>query len=165
MKARLTKLATALVLLAACGGDSGYSPTAPRTPLPPPTPAPVGGLLQGHFYFSVGSSNRPEEVQVLVDGVLVYTGPLVEPSPWDYHPYPTWLSGYFTAPAVGHHTLSLRVTRQPVSPERYALYSELQLHRTETDGTILSNRSVASWHEAVTLATGDAWTGTFQIVE
>lgn len=50
VKAQWTKLAIAIVLLAACGGDGGYSPTTPPTPAPP-----VASIAGGYSLVFTGS--------------------------------------------------------------------------------------------------------------
>src|SRR5687768_449683 len=61
----------------------------------------------------------------------------------------------------GRHRLSLKVTRQAVSPATYRLSGRVEaVHKV--NGVNVDAQS-ASCEESVTLATGDAWTGTFEI--
>ena len=152
MKARMTMQAIAIVLLAACGGDGGYSPTAPPTLAPPP---PVGSVAGG--YSLVVNWLPPEpgdtEGQILLDGAALYTGPLLTCSPWDYGSCAPAHSGTWGELTSGRHTLSLRVTRQGFSPARYSVSGEIWSYQ----------RQAAVWNEEVTLATGEAWTIEFEV--
>lgn len=156
-------LAAASLILASCDGQ-GYSPTQPLTTSPPPPPPPPGSAsVRSSFAVFLGpdSGKKPEKVQVFVDGAKVYSGPMQEQGPWGYGPYPYDVADQIETPAIGHHTLTLELTRPAVSPETYALYAEVAISR-EDNGLVLYS---AHWNAAVTLATGEAWTGTFEILE
>lgn len=153
MKGPLMKVTVALLVLAACGGDS-YSPTQPPTP----SPAPPTVTANYTFAFPYYSSPRPHEVQVLLDGVVLFSGPLLADYYEDYY-----LSGDLGALAVGRHTLGLKVTRQDPSPTTYLVSARVEAVRKVNSVTVESQG--ASWEEHVSLATGDAWTGVFEIRE
>lgn len=147
-------LLAALLVLAACGNEGRTSsPTEPLFPAAAtPTPTPLGSP-NGLYYFNLGreSGTGSPEVQILVDNVTLYSGPLLAVSPWDYDVYPLYLSGSLGDLSAGRHTLTLRLTSQEFSPDTYGLIAAVN-----ADG-----HQVASWHESVTLATGGAWTGEF----
>lgn len=163
MRTLKLKLAVALVVLAACGGGNSYSPTAPPTPapLPPPPPPPTGSSVTGSYSLEAYSSSGAgvEEVQVLLDGVVLCTGPLG--SYWD--PYaPCNGPGDLGSLAVGRHTLSFRITSQGVPPRSYEVHARVKV--VKRDGGTEQSQA-ASWDEEVTLATGSTWTGVFEIRE
>ena len=69
MKAPITKVAIALLFLAACDGNAN-SPTQPQLPR--------FSAFIANYYFSIGSESGtiPDEVQVLLDGAVIYSGPM-----------------------------------------------------------------------------------------
>jgi hypothetical protein len=156
VKAPMTKGAVALLVLAACGGNNSYSPTAPPAPSPPPTVSSVTASYSLEAYRDSGGG--VEAVQVLLDGVVVCTGGLG--SYWD--PYDVCNGGDLGSLAVGRHTLSFRVTSQGVSPTSYEVHARVVV--IKRDGATEKSQG-ASWDEEVTLATGSTWTGAFDIRE
>jgi hypothetical protein len=153
----MTKIAAALLILAACGGNS-YSPTQPSTALPLPPPPPPGGSVTGGYSLDFRSESGAgvEEVQVLLDGVVICTGMML--SAWDYGD--SCNSGNLGPLAVGRHALSVRVTRAPISPTLYLLSGGVTF---AADG--VTAKTIATWNESVSLAMGEAWTGIFEIQE
>ncbi len=160
MTVQMTRMTFALLLLAACGGDS-YSPTQPATPAPP-VPTPVSGRSITADYklgvYTEGGSGV-EEVQVLLDGVVLCTGDLA--SYWDQDG--KCQLGSLGTLTVGRHTLAVKVTRQDVSPTRYDVDNRVDVVLTVDGATVDSQRAL--WEEQLTLATGEAWTGVFEIRE
>jgi hypothetical protein len=157
MKAPMMKIAAALLIMAACGGD-GYSPTQPSTPLPLPPPPPPGGSVTGGYSLDFWSESGAgvEEVQVLLDGVMICTGMML--GKWDYGD--SCNSGNLGRLAVGRHALSVRVTRAPISPTLYQVSGGVAF---AADG--VTAKTIATWNEPVSLAIGEAWTGLFEIQE
>jgi hypothetical protein len=152
MKTPRVLVAVALLVLAACGGDSDYSPTAPTpSPSPPPTGSLAGGFSLGFNWLPPHPGNP--EGQILLDGVALYSGPLLTCSPWDTGGCAPRHSSAWTEISPGRHTLSVRVTRQGISPASYSVSGEIWSYQ----------RQAAAWNEEVTLATGDAWTVDFEV--
>lgn len=147
MKAPMTLVAVAVLVLAACSGDHSQSPTAVPISTSPP------GSITGSYFLNLNqdAGTRPLDVELQVDGVVLYSGPLFTGSPWDYHVSPLFLSGTVSGLDAGRHTLTLRVIRQENSPERYRVSAHIQV------GT----QQIAIWDESATLATGSSWTGEF----
>src|SRR5687768_15747972 len=156
----MVTVAVALLVLAACGDDNSYSPTAPPTPAPPPpAPVPSGSSVTANYTLGVYTEGGSgvEEVQVFIDGGIICTGNLQ--GYWDYDGLCN--SGDLGTLAAGRHTLTVKVTRQAVSPTRYDVSNRVEVVLKVDGVTVDSQR--ASWEESVTLATGDAWTGVFEI--
>ena len=148
------KSAVALVIIAACSTDN--SPTQPSLVLP------RGSVVHGNYQVTIGveSGSFPEEVQVLADRVLIYSGPLMGGG---YYFEPRFVSGDLGPIALdaGRHTLSVRVTRLATSPTTYHVSGRVEaLH--QVNGVNVDSQG-ASWEESVTLTTGQAWTGVFEI--
>lgn len=158
MRGLKTMLAMAVVVMAACDGDRGYSPTAP--PPPPPPPVSSGSSVTANYTLGVYHNQAGvEEVQVLLDGVVLCTGSLQ--GYWDYDGACNY--GDLGILAVGRHTLAVRIARQAVSPTRYDVSNRVELV-LKADGVTVDSQG-AFWEESVTLATGQAWTGAFDIRE
>ncbi len=159
MKAPKTKVAVALLILAACDGTN-ESPTHPWLPRV--------GVVTANYHLSLhGDPVQPlREVQVLADGVVVYSGPPMGSGIYDfYYDDPWFVSGDLGTLTLeaGRHTLALRVTRQAVSPTTYHVSARVEaVHKV--NGVTVDTQG-ASWEESVTLATGDAWTGVYEIRE
>jgi hypothetical protein len=157
MKAPITKAAIAFVVLAACDGAQ-ESPTHPWLP-------PVSVVTANYLLRIYGDPVQPlQEVQVLADGVVIYSGPLMGRGLYDFYYDDPWhVSGDLgTLPLeAGRHMLSLRVTRQAASPSTYHVSGRIEAVR-KVDGITVDSQG-ASWDESVTLATGDSWTGVFEI--
>ncbi len=150
------KTAAAFLVLAACGGDS-YTPTEARI-LPSPSPPVSAVTATFTFAFPYYASPRPHDVEVPLDGVVRFSGPLQAHYYEDYY-----LSGDLGALAAGRHTLSLKVTRQDPSPTTYLVSARVEaVHRV--NGVPVDSQG-ATWEEHATLATGAAWTGVFEIRE
>ncbi len=143
-------IAAVLLILAACGGDSSYTLTAPA-PLPPPAGSVVGGFSLGFDWLPPHPGNP--EGQILLDGVALYTGPLLTCSSGHSGGCAPRHSGAWEEISAGRHTLSLRVTRQGISPARYSVSGEIWSYE----------RRAAAWNEEVTLATGDEWAVDFEV--
>lgn len=142
-----------LAVLAACGGDNrNYSPTAPPIPAAQPTPTPQSSSKVIYFLsLRHDSEMRSPEAQILIDDIVLFSGPMFTGSPWDDGP--TTVSGSLESLPAGRHTVTLEITRQDLSPDTYRLTAIVNL------GT----QQLGSWHEPVTLATGGAWTGEFEL--
>jgi hypothetical protein len=155
----ITKVAAALVALAACDG-SNNSPTQPQLPR-------VSAVTANYHLTIVSDSGKPpEEVQVLADGVEIYSGPVMGSGYSGYYYDDPWfVSGDLgaLALAVGRHTLSIRVARQAVSPTTYHVGGRVEaVHKVH--GISVDSQG-ASWSETVTLVPGETWTGDFEIRE
>lgn len=104
---------------------------------------------------------------MLADGVVIYSGPPLGGDFYYYGHYysePLFVSGDLPrafALEEGRHTLALRVTRQAVSPATYHVSGRVEAVH-QVNGVNVDAQG-ASWEESVTLATGDAWTGVFEI--
>jgi hypothetical protein len=161
--------ALVLLLVAACSDDNSNvaGPAPPPPPPPPPATQPVVTSVTGYFglCLSPDSGRQPKEVKVHLDGVRQFSGPMnrdqfgevcVARGPL----YSVRRSGI--AVGVGRHKLRLSMTRPGASPDQYELRGFFGLEWRFSNGEV-RGRSVGDWRQSLTLATGDTWTGTFDV--